>query len=435
MKSKGEESVNLLPPQTCPGFLIICNTFAVVFKPDALGFAIKVVAPGAYSFDSRLFGVLSGNAGLSRSTAEFALATPIVADKDLYGLSRLESPFDSMPLAPQSSNPNVNGIKIFLDFDGGYLADRPEVVGLSGSTGFSHEAFRAYGSGSRVEQIQEIVAAVGKDFADFSVDVLWDDHWQNNPRLGKGDSVILVGGQGAWLTGTNPIISSSSVRWVAGAVPRDSGNTATNVGFAFSTATAQAFDRIGRTSADFIQFVANSISHELGHTFGLDHVTQLAGTQEAMGTVETGTQLSGDGAFSDVVLPRQHGSPISSRAHLRHIFATPTMSAETNSESGNFEMDEVLLTLMAPLDASRSVIPNSLRDQSPIRDSSPAITSDYTNAVDTVFATTSDSWHPERQPTQIRIANKDQFGGLKVNPSSRILPEVLDDIFDKIFSR
>ena len=148
------------------------------------------------------------------------------------------------------------------------------------------------------------------------VSVIRDDNWQTNPRFGTGDTVILVGGNGTWLTGTNPVVSVSSVRWVSGVAPWDLGNQSANVGLTFSEATASAFRTLGWSADQYVQQIANTISHEIGHTFGLDHVTRLDGTAELMGTAETGTQVRSDGSFSSAVLPRQHGGSYSSEAYL-----------------------------------------------------------------------------------------------------------------------
>ena len=91
-------------------------------------------------------------------------------------------------------------------------------------------------------------------------------------------------------------MTATSVRWVAGIAPWDLGNTVANVGFVFSGATASAFGTLGWPVSLFAQAVANTVSHEGGHTFGLDHVTSLNGTNGLMGTAATGTQIRGDGA-------------------------------------------------------------------------------------------------------------------------------------------
>jgi hypothetical protein len=226
----------------------------------------------------------------------------------------------------------VTGVEIFLDFAGGFLPDLAGVVEVNGSTGLTHPGFSPYGGESTDAQIAEIVGDVQQDFAPFGVRVIRDDNWQTDPLFGQGDTVIMVGGNGEWVAGTNPVVTATSVRWVAGIAPWDLGNTATNVGFVFSAATASAFGTLGWPVNQFAQQVANTISHEVGHTFGLDHVTQLNGTNELMGTAATGTQIRGDGSFSTVVLPREHGGAYSSYAYLMNLFGG---SAGDGSGNGN----------------------------------------------------------------------------------------------------
>src|SRR5205823_11745311 len=160
-----------------------------------------------------------------------------------------------------------------------------------------------------------------------------------DPRFGTGDTVIMIGGDGGWIAGTNPVVTATSVRWVAGIAPWDLGNTVANVGFAFSAASASAFAILGWPVTQFAQQVANTISHEVGHTFGLDHVTQLNGTNELMGTAETGTQIRGDGQFTDVVLPREHGGAYSSYADLASLLgllSAPSVAAAMSASAQVF---------------------------------------------------------------------------------------------------
>ena len=91
--------------------------------------------------------------------------------------------------------------------------------------------------------------------------------------------MILVGGDGSWLTGSNPVVTSSSVRWISGIAPWDPGNLATNIGLTFSDATASAFRTLGWSDTQYVQQLANTISHEIGHT--LASTTSLASTVRA----------------------------------------------------------------------------------------------------------------------------------------------------------
>ncbi|MFN0127301.1 MAG: Ig-like domain-containing protein [Verrucomicrobiales bacterium] len=259
----------------------------------------------------------------------------------------------------------VRGIEIFLDFDGGYLADLPGVVEVGNSTGRVHDGFQGYSNQSRDSEIQQILAGVAADFAAYAVQVIHDDNWQTNPLFGEGDTVIFIGGNGLWVAGnSNPTVNNSSVRWVAGMAPWDIGNLAANIAFTFSAATAEAAAILGWSESRFIQHVTNTISHEIAHTLGVDHVTRQDGTNDLMGTAETGTQINGDGVFSEVSLPRQHGGSYSSDAFLRDVLGaagagalgaqTLAAAAATASHPGDdilissysFDLSEALTRLL-----------------------------------------------------------------------------------------
>ncbi len=233
----------------------------------------------------------------------------------------------------------------------------------------------------------------------------------------------------------SPTINSNSARSDAGVDPWDSGHEASNAGLEFSEATSEDFVRTANTSTDFIQIVANSISNELGQRNVLENPTDLASTKEAQLADETRTLPSRDGTFSADILPRPHGTPIISRAYLKPPFATSNRSSKANSGSVHSEMDETLLTFMDPSDDLQLVSHNSIKDQSYVRDSKLPITTDYTNEVDSVFATTNNSWQPETQPAQTGVTKKEQVDRLKAKSSSRLIPDVLDEILDKLLGQ
>ena len=208
--------------------------------------------------------------------------------------------------------------RIFLDFDGGLLADRSGVVAVPGSTGIVHPGFVPFGTSDREGQIQNVVQAVRNDFAPYPVQVLRDDQWQLNPRFATGDTVILVGGDGSWLVGPNPTSGGGQLHLTAGYAPWNPGNTTTDVGFAFSAAGAQALALLAGSASGYVQQLANTISHEAGHTFGLDHGSSTSAPTELMAAVDA--PVTGDALFTTQVLPREHGASYSSDAYLRSLF-------------------------------------------------------------------------------------------------------------------
>jgi len=211
-------------------------------------------------------------------------------------------------------------IQIFLDFDGGTLSAPAGVALVPGAPAVTHAGFVPFPGATREDEIERIVQAVRADFAPYPVQVLRDDNWQVNPVFGAGDTAILVGGDGSWLVGVNPIFGGGSVAWTAGEAAFDPANLQADVAFAFSAATAQALAFLGRPEPEYVQQLANSISHEVGHTFGLAHVSALNGALDLMGTAANGTPVNGDGVFSSVVLPRENGLSYSSDGYLRSVF-------------------------------------------------------------------------------------------------------------------
>ena len=54
-----------------------------------------------------------------------------------------------------------------------------------------------------------------------------------------------------------------------------------------------------------------------------------------MGTAATGTQIRGDGSFTDAILPREHGGAYSSYAYLMNLFGAPVASGGGNGSGGS----------------------------------------------------------------------------------------------------
>ncbi len=284
------------------------------------------------------------NPGETTTARHFSLYNPTVARYS----------FENSVLGVLPTSPETDFTRIFLDFDGGLLPELSDVVAVSGSTGMVHPGFVPFGSVDREEQIQRVVEGVRADFAPYPVQVLRDDTWQLNPRFGAGDTVILVGGDGSWLVGTNPITGATPVQWTAGYAPWDPGNQAANVGLAFSAASAQALSLLGGSEPEFVQQLINTISHEAGHTFGLDHATATSGTPEMM--QEINVLDSADGVFSAEVLPREHGATYSSDSYLRSVFGLSSTPLPSQTGSGS------LPQIMASQTTSLSLVSPTLSE-------------------------------------------------------------------------
>ncbi len=139
------------------------------------------------------------------------------------------------------------GVKLYLDFNG----DHEDSWG-----DFSDITVPAYDldgdpttfSSLELDNIQDIWSRVAEDYAPFNVDVTTED-----PGVfdnGQGLHVV-IGGDGSWTGGVNGGISST------GSFLDDRPNLV----FVFSSNLGQGSPKL----------VADSISHEAGHSFGLDH--------------------------------------------------------------------------------------------------------------------------------------------------------------------
>src|SRR5262245_33294086 len=120
-----------------------------------------------------------------------------------------------------------------------------------------------------------------------------DTHQGQLTNATKGDVLgMITGGDGAF---TGPEHASSF-----GVAPIDPGNKSDEIAFVFGGNILNAVRR-GGTLDDFVNRVARTISHEMGHTFGLEHITNTvvndAQTHHLMGVP---VDRNGDGDSDDV---------------------------------------------------------------------------------------------------------------------------------------
>ncbi len=288
----------------------------------------------------------------------------------LYNPNNVRYTFESQVLGVLPPAPAPPQTHIFLDFAGGTLPAPAAVEQVPAATGVTHPAYVAFGGVDRETQIEQIVTEVRAEFAAYPVQVLRDDDWQDDPLFHTGDTVIYVGGDGSWLVGTNPVFNTGSVSLTAGGAPVDPGNQYTDIGFVFAAAVGQAESFLGETADQYAQQIANAISHEAGHTFGLWDVTALNGTTDLMGSAGFGTQINGPGVFSTAVLPREGGGAYSSDAYLRSVFGLS--SAPLPSESSG-SWDPMTLEFVVaddggtlPVDTPPTVAPQTVTPQTAI---------------------------------------------------------------------
>jgi Ca2+-binding RTX toxin-like protein len=264
---------------------------------------------------------------LSRSSLD--LAVP----QSLHPLSPARLAAQTAPSSPTN---------LILDFDGGNFSPTFDFEGGGGllqisrdgprsfygvpnnaetkkpAFGVTFDAFSGFSKSSnpispseREEQILQILAGVREDFARFNVNVIWDDRGVSSEFY--SDRATVVG-----ITDSDSSILKAGTNLLGKASGGDTGKTSngnipdTALVFA-STIRNNRLDTSAR-----IREAINTISHEAGHTFGLQHPDSRDVTKginldlslrEVMGTGETDTQPDTDldSEFRTEQLQRQNG--------------------------------------------------------------------------------------------------------------------------------
>lgn len=225
----------------------------------------------------------------------------------------------STALAAQATSlPRTN---LILDFDGGFLQagqgyevlKKDDKTGENGSIftdGVSVKKFGGFGATDdiRDELILQILAGVREDYANFNINVIWDDRGVNSPFYSNSDTVILITGSSEDVVGTD--VGAENVFGIASSVDSVP-QTKRDIAFVFEQSIIFDFTRLR------LNQIIKSISHEAGHTFGLTHVIEDADNpkprREIMGTIatNTGTDTDFDSTFSAAILNRVGGDSYS----------------------------------------------------------------------------------------------------------------------------
>jgi hypothetical protein len=176
---------------------------------------------------------------------------------------------------PQSSlAPNLTGaaVDLILDFDGGFVQNAqgyttPPIPG-NNFTAFAPFDQSDGTPGNLNEQILHVVAGVREDFADFNVNVIWDDRGVNSPFFDGTDTVIMI---------VDDFIAFG-LFGIAGSVDVPAFTSEPTIqalqdlGFSFASAMAGFFSPDNNRE---LRELIDTTSHEAGHTFGLSHTSQL----------------------------------------------------------------------------------------------------------------------------------------------------------------
>jgi len=160
-----------------------------------------------------------------------------------------------------SSAPAAGGYVLYLDFDGERVYSRIGDFWLGGNyVDIPAYNLSTYGWGGReAESIDYIADFVREDYAAYNVTITTEE-----PVSGEY-TTIYVGGNNDWFSPGSGVI---------GVATYDVGNRdASNYGFAFPDELGIYYNYSGGELRNFSEYLANLITHEAGHDFGSNHVS------------------------------------------------------------------------------------------------------------------------------------------------------------------
>ncbi len=161
---------------------------------------------------------------------------------------------------PEYKTSNGNYV-LYLDFTGASVSSRQGDFWLgSSSVQIPKYSLSKFGwSGREQESINYITQFVQEDYSAYNIVVT------NHQPSGGAYTTIYVGGSNQWFRSDSSIV---------GVATYDPGNSnPDNYGFAFTDNMDIYHDYSHGSVQRFSEYVANLISHEAGHTFGLNHVS------------------------------------------------------------------------------------------------------------------------------------------------------------------
>ncbi len=177
---------------------------------------------------------------------------------------------------PLTAIPNLNSlpgapVSVYLDFDGHAETDPSWNNGTTINTPvFDIDADRTTFSDEELRRIEELWYRVSEDFAPFNINVTT----VTPARINDFESVLVsIGGDGSWL-GVNGVVGVAKLNGF-------SLSSESNTVFAFSEVDTD------------IKHIANTISHEAGHTFGLEHQSSFDANGNKTAEYRQGTVVVG----------------------------------------------------------------------------------------------------------------------------------------------
>ena len=156
---------------------------------------------------------------------------------------------------PLSSIPSLHSnifasVKLYLDFDGHYEPNWGSYGAVSTPV-FDRDGNTTTFSDAELSTIQEVWQRVAEDFAPFNIDVTTD----NPGNFSNGVALrVSIGGNGSWIGPYGGVAYVHSFT-----------NSIVNTAYVFS-------DNLGNGNA---RYVAEAVSHEAGHAFGLNHQSRF----------------------------------------------------------------------------------------------------------------------------------------------------------------
>ena len=190
-----------------------------------------------------------------------------------------------LPDLAAPSAPAAGARVLVLDFDGATVHSRSGDFWL-GSSSITIPAFdlSLFGwDGQEAQSISQVLQFVAEDYAAYNLYVT-----TTAPASGEY-SVIYVGGAADWFRPDSGII---------GVATYDVGNRDnSNYGFAFSEELGIYASYSGGQLIRFSEYLSNLISHEAGHTFGLNHVADTSYIMNPYLSVSPRQSMFGAGAI------------------------------------------------------------------------------------------------------------------------------------------
>jgi len=193
------------------------------------------------------------------------------ADKEVQGIlsdsddNEIDADVLDNPDGPEAAA-SAGGYVLYLDFDGDRVYSRSGDFWL----GSSYIDIPAYDlgmfgwEGQEQESIDYITEYVRADYAAYNISVTTEE-----PSSGEY-STIYVGGNNDWFRPGSGVI---------GVATYDVGNRdASNFGFAFPEELSIYYNYSGGSLLRYSEYLANLITHEAGHTYGANHVSDVTAT-------------------------------------------------------------------------------------------------------------------------------------------------------------